>query len=57
MSDVIEEMSDEMPETFFWFDVLLAANMTIATDHCSAAIQAVLFLSFRGVAHTKFLLK
>ena len=57
MSDIIKKMSEEMPETLFWFNILLAANMAIATHYSSSAIQAVLVLSFRGVAHNKFLLK
>jgi hypothetical protein len=57
VSDIIKKMSEEMPETFFRFNILLAANMAIAAHYSSSAIQAVPVLSFRGVAHDKFLLK
>ncbi len=57
MSDVIKKMRNEVPETFFRLDVFLATNVTIPADHGSSAIQAVLLLPFRYVAHNKFLLK
>ena len=57
MSDIIKKMSDQVPEAFSGFDILLAANVTIATHHSSPAVQAVSLRSFRDVAHNKFLLK
>jgi len=57
VSDIIKKMSEEMPETFFRFNIFLAANMAIAAHYSNSAIQAIPVPSFRGVAHNKFLLK
>jgi hypothetical protein len=57
MSDIIEKMSDEIPETFFGNDIFLPANMTKAAHYSGSAIEAVLLFTFRGVGHSKFLLK
>ena len=57
MSYIIKEMSDKVPKAFFRFDILLSTNMTKATHHRSAAIEAGFFRSFGCVAHNKFLLK
>lgn len=43
---VVEEVLDEVPNGFFWFEVLLAAFMAVAADDLGLAVQAVLFLSF-----------
>lgn len=57
MRDIIEKMNDELPESFLWNHIFLPAHMTKAPDNRGAAIQAILFLAFWGVAHNKFLLK
>ena len=57
MCDVIEKMKHELAETFFRYNILLAADMTKTANNCCAAIETVLFRSFRCVAQNKFLLK
>ena len=57
MSDIIKEMTNEMPETFFGLYILLSANLAVTAHHSGSAIQAVLLRTFPGVAHNKFLLK
>ncbi len=57
MSDVIKKMSDELPDSFFRFDIFLATNMTISSYHSGSAIEAVFFSPLGCVAHNKFLLK
>ena len=57
MGDIVKEMSNKMPETFFRFNIFLSANMAIAAHYSNSAIQAIPVPSFRGVAHNKFLLK
>jgi len=57
MGDIIEEMSNKMPEGFFGFYILLPANMAITAHHSGSAIQAIFLTTFPGVAHNKFLLK
>jgi hypothetical protein len=57
MSDVVKEMTHQVPHCFFRFHILLAANVTITPDHSSSAVQAVLFVALPRVAHNKFLLK
>jgi hypothetical protein len=39
-------MGDEMPNCFFWFQVLLAASLAKTTLHFSITIETVFFLSF-----------
>lgn len=47
MGDIIEKMGDHSPETFFGFNILLPADMTIFPMHQGAAIETVLFFSLR----------
>ena len=56
MCDVIEEMKHQLAETFFRYNIFLAADMAKSTYNCCAAIETVLFRSFRCVAQNKFLL-
>jgi len=57
MGNVVEEMSDHVPEGFFWLDILLPANMAIPSQYGSAAVQAILFFSLGGMRQGKFFLK
>ena len=57
MRDIVKKMKDEFAETFFRDNIFLAADMTKTTYNCCAAIETVLFRSFRCVAQNKFLLK
>ena len=57
MSNVVEEMSDHVPEGFFWHYILLAADMTIPSLHSSAAVQAILFFSLGSMRQGNFFLK
>jgi hypothetical protein len=45
MSEIIEEMGDQMPETFFRFQVLLPAHMTISAYYLGPTIQTSFFFS------------
>ena len=57
MCNIIKKMSDHVPESFFWFHILLAANMAIFTLYSGAAVQAILFFSLRDMRQGKFCLK
>ena len=57
MSYITKKMSDEVPERFFRFQVLLPANVTIPSLDDSAAIKTILLFTLRGVRHTNFFLK
>jgi hypothetical protein len=45
MGEIIKEMGNQMPETFFRLQVFLAANMTITANNFSPTIQTVFFLA------------
>lgn len=49
MGNVIKKMDNKAAESFFWYNVFLATHMAITTLYYSAAIEAILFLSFRGM--------
>src|SRR5690606_19757215 len=57
MSDVIKEMGDHVPERFLWHHIFLSAGMAVASLHYRAAVQAILFSSFRDMGHANFCLK
>ena len=57
MSNIIKEMSNEVPETFFGFYIFLPTNMAITPHYICPAIQAVFLRTFPDVAQNKFLLK
>ena len=39
-------MLHQVPNSLLWLQILLATDMTIATDHFSLTIQAISFFSF-----------
>ena len=45
MGDVVKEVFQQPAKGFFWFDVLLAANVTISANYIAAAIEANLYFS------------
>jgi hypothetical protein len=51
MRDIIEKVNNQLAETLFRNDILLSADMTKATHHGRAAIQAVFLSSLGSVAH------
>ena len=53
MSDIIKEMSEHVPESFFWLNILLAADMAKTPLNGRSAVKAVLFFSFWYVGHSK----
>ena len=56
--EIIKKVGNEMPEAFFRFYVLLAANMAITGNYFGPTIQAVLFLALRQMGQiVKFSLK
>src|SRR5215468_10121053 len=57
MCYVIKEMKNQVAKPLPGHNVLLAAHLAIPAHYGGSAIQTVLFLAFRGVAQTKFLLK
>lgn len=57
MSDIVKKMNDKLPKTFFWNHVFLPAHVTKPANNRGPAIETILFLAFRCVAHNKFLLK
>ena len=57
MSDVIKKVCDEMPYRFLGHQVFLPAVAAITARYKSTTIKAVIFYSFFGVAHSRFLLK
>ena len=57
MSDIVKKMSDQVPERFFGFQVLLPANMAISAMYDRAAVKTILFFPFRRVGHNNFFLK
>jgi len=46
MSDVVEEMGYQMPDSLSGFNIFLAALMAISIFELSATIQANFFFSF-----------
>ena len=52
MGDIVEEMRYEVPDRLFGFQVLLAADMTVAADQLSLAIQAIFLLTFLEMGHS-----
>jgi hypothetical protein len=46
MGNIVHEMCDQVPETFFRLNVLLAADMAKPAMNRCLAIQTNLFLSF-----------
>ena len=46
MSDVAEEMSNQVPDGFGWFNIFLSADMTVLTLNLGITIEAIFFLSF-----------
>lgn len=57
MGDIVKKMHHHMPETFFGHNVFLPAHMAITSLYDGAAIETVLFISFRKVRHWDFCLK
>ena len=57
MSDVVEKMSEHVPESFMRLHIFLAAIMTIPALYHGTAIKAVFLRSQRCVAHFNFFLK
>lgn len=57
MGDIIEKMSEHVPESFLWLDILLSTNLAITSQYSSAAIQTISFFPQRGVTHLYFFLK
>ena len=57
MCYIIKEMEYQMAKPFPGYNIFLTAHLAIPAHHGGTAIQTVLFLAFRGVAQTKFLLK
>ena len=45
MRDIIKEMGDHVPESFFGYHVFLAAMLAIAALNDRTAVQAILFFS------------
>ncbi len=46
MSDILEEMTNEMPHCFLRLNILLPADMAISSLHQCIAVKAVLFGPF-----------
>jgi len=46
MGDIIEEMVYQMPNRFFWLQVLLPANMAITPIEACITIETGFLLSF-----------
>ena len=51
MGDIIKEMKYQVPERFFWFNIFLAAIMTIRSDNSGTAVQTILFFSLVKMRH------
>jgi hypothetical protein len=49
MRYVVKKVRDQVKEIVPWNNVFLSADMTITAYHSAAAIEAILFLSFRRV--------
>ena len=56
MGNVLEEMGNQVPYSFFRFDILLAANMAVLSLQLRIAIEAILFLPFLKVAQADLIL-
>ena len=57
MGDVVKEMGNHVPESFFGNYILLPAHMTVSPLHGRTAIQAIFLFSLRNVGHRKIFLK
>jgi len=58
MSEIVKEMRNEVPETFFGLQVLLPAYMTISSYYFSPTIQTFIFLALGKMGQiVKFSLK
>jgi hypothetical protein len=56
MGNVLKKVRDEVPDSFFRFNIFLPADMAKpALDFC-ITIEAVLFLSFLKMAHGALIL-
>lgn len=43
MGDILEKMRYQVPYCFFWFNIFLAALMTIPALYFGSAVKAVVF--------------
>lgn len=46
MGNIIGKMGNQLPETLFGFNILLATNMAEPALYNGSAVQAVFFFSF-----------
>lgn len=46
MGDIVHKMGYQVPETFFWLNILLAANVAEPAMNGGTAVEADLFFSF-----------
>jgi hypothetical protein len=51
MGDVIKKMKCQMPERFLWFNIFLAAIMTIRSNNSGATVQTIPFFSWAKMRH------
>ena len=57
MGNVEKEMSNHVPEGFFWHNIFLAAYMTITSLYNGTTVKAILFISLRDMRQSKIFLK
>jgi len=50
VGNILEEMTNQVPCSFLWFDVLLPADMAIFALELRIAIETILFPPFFEVA-------
>lgn len=56
MGDVLEKMGDQVSDCFFWFYILLSADMAIFTVHFCIAVEAIGFFAFFKMAQVQLIL-
>ena len=52
MGYVINEMCDQVPKTFFRFNIFLATNMAVSSLHFCTTIKAVIIFSKVKMRHS-----
>ena len=53
MRDIIKEMGEHVPESFFGHYIFLSTDMTVSSLDDGAAIQAILLFSLRNMRQSK----
>ena len=56
MGDILEEMTDQVPDRFLWMYILLAANMAILALQLRIAVKTISLLPFFKVAQVGLIL-